>query len=274
MSSNKVSSAAAGDAGSLLLVDEPWPHVRRITLNRPEKRNALNQVMLAQLVDALETAAVDDDVRVVVVTGAGSTFCAGADISEFRASLHRRVPDVYEDGRLLVRLFQLGQAFEKPLIASVNGPALGGGVGLVALCHFAVAADTAVLGATELRIGMFPMVIFPALCRAVGERRALELSLTARVFDAAEAEDIGLVQRVTPVAALEEAVGDVARTIAGWSPVAVQLGMRGVRTTRDVPVGDALEQLNTLRQILQQTDDLHEGTTAFFEKRSPRWTSR
>lgn len=258
----------------VVLVDEPWSHVRRVILNRPDKRNALSRAMLEELVAALEAAAEDDDVRAVVITGAGSTFCAGADINEFRDSLHNRVPDVYEDGRLLVRLFRLGDAYEKPLIAAVNGPALGGGIGLVALCHFAVAADTAVLGATELRIGMFPMVIFPALCRAVGERRALELSLTARLFGAAEAEAIGFVQRVVPAAELEEAVGELARTIAGWSPIAVRLGMRGVRTTRGVPAADAFEQWNALRQVLQQTDDLHEGTTAFFEKRSPRWTGR
>lgn len=258
----------------LVLVDEPWPHVRRLRLHRPDKRNALSRTMLQQLVKALEDAAAADDVRAVVLTGAGSTFCAGADISEFRDSLHGRVPDVYEDGRLLVRLFQLGDAYEKPLIAAVNGAALGGGVGLVALCHFAVAADTAVLGATELRIGMFPMVIFPALARALGERRAMELSLTARVFDAAEAERIGLVQRVVPAVELDAAVGELARTVAGWSPIAVKLGMRGVRTTRELPARDAYEQLNALRQMLQQTDDLHEGTSAFFEKRSPRWTGR
>ncbi len=145
------------------------------------------------------------------------------------------MPDVYEDGRWLVRLFQLGEAYEKPLIAAVNGAALGGGVGLVALCHFAVAADTAILGATELRIGMFPMVIFPALARALGERRALELSLTARTFGADEALAIGLVQKVVPAAELDEAVGELARTVAGWSPIAVRIGMRGVRTTRGLP---------------------------------------
>lgn len=257
-----------------VLVDEPWPHVRRIRLHRPDKRNALSSHMLQQLLAAMEAAAAADDVRTVVLTGSGSTFCAGADINEFRDSLAGRVPDVYEDGRWLVRLFQLGDAYEKPLIAAVNGAALGGGVGLVAMCHFAVAADTAKLGATELRIGMFPMVIFPALARALGERRAMELSLTARIFDAAEAERIGLVQRVVPAAELHTAVSEVARTMAGWSPIAVKLGLRGVRTTRGLPARDAYEQLNALRQVLQQTDDLHEGTSAFFEKRSPNWTGR
>lgn len=272
MSSGKVAEPVVPD--NVVLVEEPWPHVRRIRLHRPDKRNALNQAMLRQLYEALRGAAETDDVRAVVLTGSGSTFCAGADIGEFRESLHGQVPDVYEDGRWLVRLFQLGEAYEKPLIAAVNGAALGGGVGLVALCHFAVAADTAVLGATELRIGMFPMVIFPALARALGERRALELSLTARTFGADEALAIGLVQKVVPAAELDEAVGELARTVAGWSPIAVRIGMRGVRTTRGLAPVDAYEQLHALRQVLQQTDDLHEGTSAFFEKRTPNWTGR
>lgn len=255
-------------------MDEPWEHVRRIRLHRPDKRNALSSELLRQLAAALEDAAGDDAVRAVVLTGSGSAFCAGADINEFRASLHGRVPEVYEDGRALVRVFQLADAYEKPLVAAVNGAALGGGVGLVAMCHFAYAAESAVLGATELRIGMFPMVIFPALARALGERRALELSLTARMFGAAEAERIGLVQRVVPDEELEAAVGELARTLAGWSPVAVCLGLRGVRTTRGLPARDAYEQLHALRQVLQQTEDLHEGTTAFFEKRTPKWTGR
>lgn len=259
---------------NFVLADEPWPHVRRVRLHRPDKRNALSRAMLEQLVTALEDAAQEDAVRAVVLTGAGSVFCAGADINEFRDSLRGRVPAVYEDGRWFVRLFQLGDAYEKPLIAAINGAALGGGVGLAALCHFALAADTAVFGATELRIGMFPMVIFPALARAVGERRAMELSLTARLFGAAEAERIGLVQRVVPAEELDGAVGELARTVAGWSPVAVRLGMRAVRTTRGLRAPDAYEQLHALRQILQQTDDLHEGTTAFFEKRTPNWTGR
>jgi len=258
----------------LILVDEPWEHVRRIRLHRPEKRNALNQALLRELFAALQEAAADERVRAVVLTGSGAAFCAGADIQEFRASLHSRVPDVYEEGRWLVRVLQLGDAYEKPLIAAVNGSVLGGGLGLVAMCHLALAAEEAVFGATELRIGMFPLVIFPALARAVGERRALELSLTARTFGAQEALAMGLVHRVIPAAELDEAVGELARTAAGWSPIAVRLGLRGVRAARGAPPAEAYELLHGLRQVLQQTDDLHEGTTAFFEKRAPNWTGR
>lgn len=267
-----MSSAEA--ARALLLIDEPWPHVRRLTLNRPDKRNALDGALMVALHEELQRAEADATVRAVVITGAGSTFCAGADINEFQASLHTPVPQVYDEGRLLVRLFQLGEKYEKPLIAAVNGPALGGGVGLVALCHFVLAADDARLGATELRIGIWPMVIYPALVRAVGERRALQMSLTAHIYTAAEAEGLGLVDKVVSGAELEEATGELARKLAGWSPVAVRLGMRSAHMTRDMPVGAALEALNSLRQVLQQTEDLHEGTTAFFEKRAPRWKGR
>lgn len=259
---------------SLVLIDEPWEHVRRLRLHRPRKRNALDEALLRRLVAELQAAAEAEHVRAVVLAGSGSVFCAGADIAEFRASLDGRVPEVYENGRWLVRLLQLADTLEKPLIAAVNGPALGGGLGLVTMCHLAVAAEDAVFGATELRIGMFPMVIFPALARAVGERRALELSLTARTFDAREALDMGLVHRVAPAEELDEAVGQLARTVAGWSPVAVRLGLRGVRTARGIAAAEAYELLHGLRQVLQQTDDLHEGTTAFFEKRAPRWSGR
>lgn len=257
-----------------MFVDEPWPHVRRLTLNRPEKRNAFDARLLASLYDELQKAQADETVRVVVLTGAGKAFCAGADIHDFQQSLHHPVPRTYDDGRLLVRLFQLGARYEKPLIAAVNGPALGGGVGLVALCHFVIASEEARLGATELRIGMWPMVIYPALVRAVGERRALQMSLTADIFDATEARQIGLVDEVVPAEQLEAATERLAGKLAGWSPVAVKLGMRSVHMTRHMPTDDALEALNGLRQVLQQTEDLHEGTTAFFEKRSPKWRGR
>lgn len=266
--------SSAETASSLVLIDEPWPYVRRLTLNRPDKRNAFNTALLTALDEALEQAEADPAVRVVVMTGAGGTFCAGADIREFQSSLHRPVPEVYEEGRLLVRLFQRGAKFEKPLIAAVNGAALGGGVGLVALCHFALAAEEARLGATELRIGMWPMVIYPALVRSVGERKALQMSLTADIYSAQEAAWLGLVDKVVPGAELEEATGELAQKLAGWSPVAVRFGLRSAHMTRDMPVHEALEALNSLRQMLQQTDDLHEGTTAFFEKRAPRWRGR
>lgn len=253
---------------------EPWPGVRRLTLNRPDKRNAFDNRMLEELIEQMEGAQRDPAVRAVVLTGAGSTFCAGADIHDFRASLERPVPELYDDGRLLVRLFQLGEAYEKPLIAQVNGPALGGGVGLVAMCHFAVAAQSARLGATELRIGLWPMVIWPALVRSVGEKRALQMALTADIYSAEAALAIGLVDEVAPEDELDGAVERLARKLAGWSPVAVGLGLRGAAIVRDMPVDKALEALNGLRQVLQQTEDLHEGTTAFFEKRSPRWRGR
>lgn len=230
--------------------------------------------MLDELLQCLQYAEADPDVRAVVLTGAGTTFCAGADIHQFKDSLGRPVPELYEQGRQLVRIFQLGFRYEKPLIAQVNGPALGGGVGLVALCHFALAAEGARLGATELRIGMWPMVIYPALARAVGERRALQMALTADVYSATEAAAIGLVDEVVPDDELDAATKQLAEKVAGYSPVAVGLGLRSAAVVRDMPGDKALEILNGFRQVLQQTDDLHEGTTAFFEKRAPRWTGR
>lgn len=257
-----------------VLVSAPWPRVRRLTLNRPDKRNAFDNDMLAALLRRLEEAEADPEVGAIVLTGAGSTFCAGADIHDFRKSLGRPVPDLYDDGRLLVRLFQLVEAYEKPLIAQVNGPALGGGVGFVAMCHFAVAAAGARLGATELRIGLWPMVIWPALVRSVGEKRALQMALTADIYSAEEARAFGLVDEVVAEGELDEATGELARKVAGWSPAAVGLGLRSAAMVRDMPVDKALEALNSLRQVLQQTEDLHEGTTAFFEKRAPRWRGR
>lgn len=257
-----------------MLVSDPWPGVRRLTLNRPEKRNAFDNDMLQELREQLLHAAAAEQVRAVVITGAGPAFCAGADIEQFQASLGSPVPQLYDDGRHLVRLFQTAIAFEKPLITQINGAALGGGVGLATMGHFAFAAQSARLGATELRIGMWPMVIYPMLVRAVGPRRALQLSLTANIYTAAEAAELGLVDRVTPDDELEEATRMLAEQVAGWSPVAVRLGLRSAAMVAEMPVDQGLEALNSLRQVLQQTEDLHEGTTAFFEKRAPRWIGR
>ncbi len=215
--------------------------------------------------------------RAVVLTGAGSAFCAGADINEFRASLHGRVPDVYEDGRLVGALVSAGRRVrEAPHRRGQRRRPWAAASGLVALCHFARGrGNGACLGATELRIGMFPMVIFPALARAVGERRALELSLTARMFGAAEAgAHRAWCSGSCPPRSWTGPWASWPERMAGWSPVAVRLGLRGVRTTRGLPAPDAYEQLHALRQVLQQTEDLHEGTTAFFEKRTPKWTGR
>lgn len=262
---------SSSETAPAVAVSTPWPGVRRLTFNRPHKRNAFDNEMLEALLGALQEAAVDREVRAVVLTGAGTSFCAGADIHQFQQSLHEPVPRLYEDGRLLVRIMQVGAAYEKPLIAQVNGPAFGGGVGLVALCHFAIAAESARLGATELRIGMWPMVIYPALARAVGERRALQMSLTADVYTAAEAAVFGLVDDVVADDGLEAATKQLAQKVAGWSPMAVGIGLRSAAAVRDMPMDSALETLNGFRQVLQQTDDLHEGTTAFFEKRPPKW---
>lgn len=248
-------------------------HVARITIDREERRNALSWTVMSEIRTALAEAKRDPDVRVVVLTGAGDkAFCAGADLTGMSegagwAELHDARGEL---ARLFRDLWELG----KPTIARVRGFALAGGFGLALACDLVVAADDAQFGTPEINVGLWPYMITVPLCRSMPPKKALELMMTGRRVDAAEAEQIGFVNRVVAVDALDNAVGELASTLASKSPSIMKLGRDSFHAVWDLAAEDALRLLHPLLTITTRTEDAAEGIRAFAEKREPTWTGR
>src|SRR5215472_5143103 len=179
------------------LLIESRDQVSTITLNRPDKRNAINTQMIAELQSALDSIEKTHD-RVVVLTGAGSTFCAGMDLSLLQAIATQSPSENQEDSRRMAKMFRRIWSYTKPLIAAVNGHALAGGCGIATLCDFTVAAPEAKFGYTEVKIGFLPAIVSVFLSRQVGEKRARDLLLTGRVVEPEEAREMGLVTEIVP----------------------------------------------------------------------------
>ena len=257
--------------GEQLVLQERVGKVARLTLNNPDKRNAMNYAMVNALIAALREVDADEEVRAVVIAGAGDNFSAGGDLKEFADELklpafeHWRAADPWID------LFRLVPAMRVPVVAAVQGYALAGGCGLVALCDMAIAAQDVKVGTTEIRIGLFPMIVFPALRRAVGERKALEMALTGRMFEAEEALRMGLVNRVVPRDALLDTAMDLAASMARKGPAAMRMGKHLFYATADMGYDEALEFARSIRVVYMLADDVSEGVDAFLNKRKPDW---
>ncbi len=245
--------------------------VRLVFMNRPEKRNALSEKMTSELIEALEEADADPGTGAVVLAGKGEAFCAGADLADFAMITSKTAPVLHREGAASTELFKMGLRMTKPLIAAVNGHAMGGGCGLAAMCHLTVASDRAKFGTPEIKVGIFPFVIFPLLIRAVGPRRALEMALTGRSLSAAEAAEIGLVNMVIPAEEFQAGVLRLASELAGRSPLVLRLGLNAFNTAMDMEIAKAMDYLNTLRVIDFMSEDLKEGAMAFIQKRAPEW---
>lgn len=245
--------------------------VAKITLNQPEKHNPLSNAAALELTDVLERALDDDDTAVVLLTGAGESFSAGGDIEEFSEQIDKRATKLFDQGQASAQLFQVLAAYEKPIVAAINGSAFGGGCGLVAACDLTYASENAQFGTTEITLGLFPMVILPALRSTLGDQKTLELALTGGRIDADEAEDIGLItETVTDEEVLDRA-HETAREIAGRSPLALTLGLHAFNETTDMPAERAIETLNAYRVLFYKSHDLKEGSEAFLEDRDPEW---
>lgn len=245
--------------------------VELITLNNPERRNAIGPRMANELLWALEDARADDAVRTIVLTGEGKAFCAGGDFAEMTggavASELAHKGDYADLLKALVRS-------DKPVVARVNGVAMGGGLGLVAACTFAVAVSDAKLGTPEIDVGLFPMMIMAVLARHVPRRRLLQMMLLGEKFDATEAQRIGLVNEVVPADGLDPAVARITSSLAAKSPLVVRLGLRAFADQDELELEAALPLLrNRLAECLA-TDDAREGLTAFLQKRPPQWTGK
>jgi enoyl-CoA hydratase/carnithine racemase len=254
----------------LYQVDGP---VATLTINRPERRNALSWPLIRELRAAVAETKADHAVRVVVLTGAGDqAFCAGADLTGMAegagtAALHDergQLADLFRD------LWTLG----KPVIARVRGYALAGGFGLALACDLIVAADDAQFGTPEIGVGLWPFMITVPMLRSMPPRKALELMMTGRRVDAAEGERIGFVTRVVAVDELDAAVGELAAQLASTSPLIMRLGRDSFYAVVDQPAETALRLLHPLLAVTAATDDAAEGIAAFVERRAPQWKGR
>ena len=239
--------------------------VLHIALNRPEKRNALNIEMCSQLVHTFDAADTDHSVGALVLSGNGPSFCAGMDLHESLTADQAQMAAIHE------RLYSTIQRIRKPIIAAVHGAALAGGTGLVANTHIVIANPKVRFGLTEVKIGLWPVLIFRAMVHAIGERRTVELSLTGREFSGAEALEFGLVTEIAedPLARAFE----LAQQISSYSPIAVGVGLDYVHQTRGRDWDHAGKIGRVLRERLLTNDDYHEGVQAFTEKRAPVWPS-
>lgn len=248
--------------------------VATITLNQPDQRNPLGFKPSQEVVDAIDGFEENDDVGCVVITGAGSAFSAGGNIEEFSEAMEKPAYDHLEEGDISVELYRKASEMSKPLVASVNGHALGGGFGMVAATDVAVASEEAKFGMPEITLGLFPLVIMPVVQRAIGYKNTMDLALTGRITDAEEIREMGLVSRVVPDDELEEETREMAENIASKSPVALDIGKRAFYGTMDMELDKALEFASSLRVTTWDTEDLKEGTEAFLEDREPDWKGR
>ena len=245
--------------------------VATVTLNRPERRNALGAQMTNELLYAFDDAAADDEVRCTVLTGAGSAFCAGADLGQLTGvadALELPPKGGYDD------LLRMMTRTTKPIVARVNGHAMGGGLGLVAASSLAIASSDAKFGAPEVKLGLFPFMIYAVLERLMPRRRLMELLLCGERLSADDAAQLGLLNRAVPAAELDAAVKSVTDSLTAASPSAIKLGLSAVHEVDGLSFD---EKLPTLAQRLVEclaTEDAREGLTAFLEKREPKWKAR
>jgi enoyl-CoA hydratase/carnithine racemase len=246
--------------------------VATLTLSNPARKNAIGPVMVNELLHALADANADPEVRAVVLTGAGDAFCAGGDFAQMTggATGADALPHKGDYADLLLAIV----SSPKPVVARVNGHAMGGGLGLVAASHFAVAARGAKLGTPEINVGLFPMMIMAVLQRVVPRRRLLEMMLLGERMSADEAAGIGLVGRAVEPAELDAEVRRITDGLKGKSPLTVRLGLEAFAAQDDLDLEAALPLLRERLAGCLATDDAREGLMAFLEKRQPKWTGR
>jgi enoyl-CoA hydratase len=255
------------------LIVETQGAVTIITLNRPKALNALNSQVLEELIAAFEAFESDETQRCAVLTGSGEkAFAAGADIKEM---LDKPAAEFFLHDFFSRWTSHLVKGTRKPWIAAVNGFALGGGCELAMMADFIIAADTAKFGQPEIKLGVAPgMGGSQRLTRAIGKAKAMDLCLTGRMMDAAEAESSGLVARVVPLASLMEEAVKAAQTIAGMAPMAALMNKEMVNAAFETTLDQGLLLERRMFQVLTASEDRTEGMTAFVEKRAPVWKGR
>lgn len=240
----------------------------RITLDRPPV-NVLNIPMMRDLGTALEAVEADETVAVVVITGQGRAFCAGVDVADHTEDRVHEMLDVFHSA--IKQIMQLPM----PVVAAVNGAALGGGLELALACDLVVAVETAKIGQPEIQLGVFPPVAAALLPRLVGRQYAMDLILTGRVVRAAEGKELGLISRILPAAGFASSVDEIVERLAALSRPVLRMTKRVVREGMERNVDAALDHAEAVYlDALMELEDPHEGLAAFTEKRSPEWRHR
>src|ERR1700758_1429728 len=256
---------------STLLLDIPGA-VATITLNRPDKRNAISDTMIAELQAALDEIE-KSHARVAILTGAGTAFCSGMDLGMLAAIAEQSPAENQEDSRRMAKMFRRIWSFPRPMIAAVNGAALAGGCGIATLCDFTLAVPEAKFGYTEVRVGFIPALVSMFLERQVGEKLARDLFLTGRIVDAAEATAIGLVTRVVPADQLLVSARQLAATLIANSPASLLATKRLFMRASEAEIDRRIELAVAESVAIRSTPDFREGLSAFLEKREPRWSA-
>jgi methylglutaconyl-CoA hydratase len=246
--------------------------VATVTMNRPGKRNALNDALVGALDDALARAAAEASVRVVVLAGAGRAFSAGADLAALEA-LQKATPlENLSDSSRLAGLFERIYLHPKPVIAKVHGHAIAGGCGLAAVCDFSIAAEGVKMGFTEVRIGFVPAIVMVFTLRKLGERAARDLLLRGRLISSERAAEIGLITRAVPPERLDDAVADLAHEIATeTSGSAVALTKQMLAHVPGMGLREALAYARQMNAFARGTEDCRAGIEAFLSRTDPPW---
>jgi methylglutaconyl-CoA hydratase len=245
--------------------------VRHIRLNRPEVRNAFNGIVVDDLHKAFAEVDAHDETRVVVLSGNGKSFSAGADLGWMKDQAGLPHADNQKGADYMARMFLAIARCKKPVVGRIHGHALGGGSGLTAAVDIAICTEDCLFGMTEVKLGIVPAVISPFLLQKIGAGRARTLFLTGERFDGKEAERIGLVHRAVPAEQLDEAVGKVLQELLAAGPAAVASAKELIRSVAHLSLEDAIPVTSKWIADLRATDEAKEGFTAFLDKRKPNW---
>jgi enoyl-CoA hydratase len=255
------------------LLYETSEGVATVTLNRPEQRNALSGQMLGELVDAMKRVRDDDEVRAVVLRGAGEkVFCAGADLGGFAADAP--LVEKHFSSDLFLEFFRLMPRLGKPSLCAANGHVLAGGMGLALSCDLVIAREGITFGTPEINVGAFPYMIMAIIYRNVPRKKVNEMMLLGERISAEDAVTYGLANKVVPAADFEGAVDEWAGRLASKSPVLMRLGHDAMYRQQDMAIDEGLEYLRSQLSLTFSTEDIQEGVKAFFEKRDPEWRGR
>jgi methylglutaconyl-CoA hydratase len=272
-SENRMKNKIQPDAASYTtLLYEKDGAIATITLNRPDRRNAISSTMIEEVLGVLNAAEADSVVRVIILTGAGRAFCSGMDLETLQTIAGQTGEQNLADSRQMARMFHRLYSFPKPLITAVNGAAVAGGCGIATFSDITLAVPEAKFGYTEVRIGFIPALVSVLVRRQMGEKRARELLLTGQIIDAAEAFRLGMVTEIVPADNLLQRAHEVAAKFLEASPTSLRRTKRLLLQYNDKEVTQEIELAIQENAAIRATEDFREGLASFLEKRQPKWT--